>query len=469
MELHRERSPENRTPIADALIKLSSQCSSSFHALPIGGARSVAGSPVAEKYEKIFGAQYLHNELTITGSHFDSFFFSQRAIKEAEGMAAALYGADGTFFVTAGTTVSNQIALDALYKEGMRVLLDKGCHQSLHFGLHRCNASIDYLQPAWNCKYSAKSMWSISDLLAQTLQAQNDGQAYDMLILNAHSYDGIVYDVPRIIRYLLENGVNIRTFLIDEAWGASNYFNSKLKHMTAMAAKPLLAHYPDLQIVSTQSAHKSLSCLRQSSMIHYCGGRELGETLRLSRFRLHTTSPSYPILASLDLARAQMQAEGEALTARANMLAERFRTILEDCSILSTSLQKEASFPDEPIQYAHVDPTKVSVNMEAIGLSAAEVKEKLFQEYGIYINRNTDTSLLLNFHIGVKEQCVTNLLQALREITSVGKWLHDASSTSFIIPYPPGVPLVVPGETITPAIEKQIRVIQRSGAHVFYA
>lgn len=137
---------ECKTPLADSLVSLATRISGSFHALPISGGNSIVNSDLSAKYDMLFGVNYLNNERTVTGNNFDSFFFGQRCIKEAENLAADLFNADRTFFVTSGTTVSNQIAIEALYEEGGMILLDKSCHQSMHFSLHRHRAEIDYLK-----------------------------------------------------------------------------------------------------------------------------------------------------------------------------------------------------------------------------------------------------------------------------------------------------------------------------------
>jgi arginine/lysine/ornithine decarboxylase len=459
--------PAYFTPLASALLNLSASKINSFHTLPLSRGRSIQFSGLRDKYAQLFGADYLRSDLTITGEHFDTFFFGKQVIHEAETLAARLFGADGTFFVTSGTTVSNQIALDALYEKGGRVLLDKTCHQSMHFGLHRNHATLDYLQPAWSCGLSDKNMWSPSDLLTMVLEAEREGRPYQLIVLNAHSYDGVVYDVPGLIEFLKENGASTVSFLIDEAWGAANYFQSDLKRLTAMGARRLTARWPDLRIVATQSAHKSMSSLRQASMIHYCGDHTLAARLKVSRFRLHTTSPSYPILASLDLARAQMAVEGTALMARATSLAENFRQ--EVRRLLGDDAVNTDSFDHEAFQFSHADPTKVSVNTEALAISARDVKEMLFCKHGVYVNRITDSSMLFNFHIGIDADAAQALIVALEEIATHRIAPQLSRSEGFIIPYPPGVPLVVPGQQITAAIQHQIKNIQRNGVQVFYA
>ena len=103
----------------------------------------------------------MNTEMTVTGREFDSFFFSERMIKEAEELAAKLFGADGTLFVTIGTTASNHIAILALMEGKGPVLIDRCCHQSIHFMFNTLGATVDYLPPAVSCSYSGKSYWDI--------------------------------------------------------------------------------------------------------------------------------------------------------------------------------------------------------------------------------------------------------------------------------------------------------------------
>ncbi|WP_297505563.1 hypothetical protein [Ferrovum sp.] len=459
------------TPLADALIKLRKRTSVSFHALPVASGASISGCKFQEKYHELFGEEFIDSEMTITGKQFDSFFFPETVIKEAEQLAATIYGADGTLFGTTGTSVSNQIAVHALHQPRGRVLLDKGCHQSLHFALHALGARVDYLCPSQACDDSGKSYWDLENLLNTVLSAQHDGDPYHLIVMNAHSYDGVIYDIPGIIGYLLSHGIETRKFLVDEAWGAANYFHEELKRYTAMNITPLLQCFPDLNMVATQSAHKSLSCLRQASMIHFRGSNDLPERLRVARFRIHTTSPSYPILASLDLGRAQIQSVGQQLMQQATMLAKKFCETINSDPALSNYRINSFSLPERPFSYVNSDPTKISLNIAWLGVAASEVREILYSRYGIYINRMTGNSILLNFHIGIAQRAVDLLLDGLREIQRdlTPSWQIQTQAESFIIPYPPGVPLVVPGDPVTDLVYKKICDIQRAGVRVFTA
>jgi len=457
-------SVKRKTPIADALLELQEMTKHSFHALPILNGNSIANGEIAEIYQALIGRNILASELTTTGYLFDSFFFPKTAILESEKLAANLFGADGTLYVTTGTTTSNHISANALFEKGP-VLMDKNCHQSLHFMFHSLNAKVDYLQPKFHCEKSGRSAWDIDSFLEMVREAEQVGGGYEIIVLTAQSYEGVIYNIPKIMRALLDSGVRTRRFLIDEAWGAANYFNPELRAISAMNIDTLIEQYPELEVVCTQSAHKSLSALRQGSMIHFRGGKELRERLNIAKFRFHTTSPSYPILASLDLAQAQMASEGAWRVSKAIALSEGFKTKLQN--EIDWSCYHICQMPDlgNMNSFVKQDPCKLSINIESLNMEACDVQVYLFREYGVYINRFTKHSILLNFHIGINESAVNAILTGLAELQrqQVTKAIKKNHSGCFVIPYPPGVPLLVPGELITETIQAQIETVRNTG------
>lgn len=448
------------TPIAEAMKAIKEKNLISFHALPLSKGATLQDSALSNDYYELLGERLLGIEHTVTGEMFDSFFFPASVIKAAEQMAAETFGADGTIFGTAGTTVSNQIALAALCQPDDRVLLDRCSHQSLHFALKSAVKSIDYLAPSYECKDSGRTFWSLDELLERTRTAELAKKPYTVIVLNGSSYDGVVYDIPFIIHTLLENGVRTRKFLVDEAWGIGNYFNRGLSSRTAMSCRPLLDAHPDLVVVSTQSAHKSIATMRQASMIHYIG-TSVETALRNAKFRLHTTSPSYPILLSLDLARAQMQASGRELVDRAILNAATFRDTIAGDAGLSLFTVNDSRVACANEHHVYLDPTKISINLSSLRMPPKEVRAALYNDHNIYVNRFTETSLLFNFHIGISAEMTGALIDALRE--QQHNSAKEPEITGFIVAYPPGTPLAVPGDRMTSALKKEMLAVKTSG------
>jgi arginine/lysine/ornithine decarboxylase len=410
-------------------------------------------------------------DATITGSAFDSFFFADGPIHESERLTAQTFGADGALYVTTGTTASNQIALRALTNHGARVLIDRHCHQSIHFSLELINAQVSHLFAAWTCPETHRSIWSLTDLLEKVRAADAAGCPFDLIVLNGSTYDGMVIDVPAVIEAVLATGTVTRCFLIDEAWGSADYFTTNTFVGCAMASRRLLTIYPTLEVVATQSLHKSLSCLRQASLILHLGGIDLAERLRVARFKIHSTSPSYPILASIDLARAQMVVEGADLVQQARALADQFRDRLRsDTALTFFSINDEDGFR-KLNPFADFDQTKISINLAGLDLKADYVQSRILRKNLIYINRFTASSLLLNFHIGVDQHQIDITLDALRmlqrEARRPDELVRDGSR--FIVPYPPGIPIHHPGEPVTDELHRAIRHYEDNGIRVFAA
>jgi arginine/lysine/ornithine decarboxylase len=451
--------------LARAVVDLGRRLNVSFHALPIGNPATFRNGPFADLYSALLDNRGA-TEITITSPFFDTLACPEAAIARAEEAAARLFGADGTLFVTGGTTVSNQIVIEALTMETHRpILIDKGVHQSIHFALETRGKRVKYVAPKDICENSGRTMLDLEELVVLASRAENEGEPFEAVIINGQTYDGIITDINVVIEALAKASPSIRTLFIDEAWGAWTYFHPVLRRTTALfAGRRARRDGSSINVVATHSAHKSLYALRQASYLHYLADADFAERLRVARFRIHTTSPSYAILASLDLARAQMEVCGEALVRRCVVLALIIQeAIINDDSLSGyeiNPLDLSSPFDD----YAMLDPTKVSVRITHLPLSGAELRERLFIEYGVYISRCTHNSILLNLHIGLDESNVAQLLMALRSIqAAIERQCAIPHSNAFIIPYPPGVPLVVPGEQVDAAMAARLRALQSTG------
>jgi arginine decarboxylase len=455
-------------PFAKELIKQQNNLKSSFHALPIGGYKSLNNKKIFEIYSKIYGESE-KSEITLSGNALDSFFFPTKSLLQAERLAAQSFGADTTLFVTCGTTIANAIALAGLLQgPKIRVLADKGTHQSIHFCLADRNALVDYVEPQVFCNNSERSSVALDDITEALRAAERAKNPYRLLILNGHTYDGVQYDMVTVLRAVRAASASLETVFVDEAWGAWSYFHPQTRGYTAICAGRALAEELGLQIVVTQSAHKSISALRQGSYVHVIGSHRLSERLREARYRIHTTSPSYAILASLDLARAQMDIEGADLVENCLRLARKLEHAIETNPRLSAYALN--TWDKAPAHLPIIqDSTKISLNVSKIPLTVTEFKNFIFNEYGVYINRCTKTSVLINIHIGVKEKDIDNLISALEKIQEFYTNSTNAglTSKSFVIPYPPGVPVLVPGEVIGEVYHAKLDSARRAGAHIF--
>lgn len=438
------------TPLFNSLRAIHQKEMYSFHALPIS----------SFGHSDILPSSKINNiclEATITDEAFDNFFFSKGVIKESQALTAELYNASHSFYITGGTSVANQIAITALHDENDNILIDKNCHQSVHFHSQSLGANVDYLCPDLVAQDGQLKAWSIDKITRKALKKQSDGTGYDLIILTAQSYEGMIYDIPSVLSQLLDAGVSTRKFFIDEAWGSLNYFGDDTKSYTAMNIDKLVESYPDLEVVCTHSAHKSLFCLRQASLIHCKGKDLLSHKIEVAKFRVHTTSPNYPILASLDLAQDCMRQYGKELASYSRKLVNMFKEMINkepDLSLVHTEFEVFSG-------HMHLvqDPTKVMMNVSGLG-DASEIKNELLMN-NIFIKRTLNHHLLLNFHIGINKEAVNALVNGIRTIGNSNSKI--SISNKFIIPYPPGVPIIFPGDEINSEINRKIRDYKKMG------
>lgn len=232
-------------------------------------------------------------------------------IYEAQKMAARAFGARKTFFVTNGTSTANKIVIQTLVQSGEKLILDRNCHKSVHYAVILSGARPIYLQPSVNQKLGIFGPVPV-ERIRNAINKHSDAKA---LILTNCTYDGLIYNLQEIVNYCHKNNIKV---IVDEAWFGYAYFHPDLKGHSAMAVG---ADY------ATQSTHKVLSAFSQASMIHVNDPEfHRYEDIFKEHFHMHTsTSPQYSMIASLDVARKQMELEGFTLIDRALTISRQLR------------------------------------------------------------------------------------------------------------------------------------------------
>lgn len=431
------------TPYADALERHAGAGIANFHALPIG---SLAHAPDpetsvhAEQARRLFSSRMLATQVTLGSPELDSFFRAHRSLARSRRLTAEAFGADDTHYVTTGTTGANQIALEALQVHGARVLVDRSMHQSVHYALDRLGAEVHY---APTCPEDAEH-----GVITALRQAREEGTTFDVVVIGVSAYDGALVQMRRFLAALHEltatTGCKV---LVDEAWTAIHAFHPMLRRNAAVPCiREALEDHPDwpASFLVTQSTHKSMLALRQGSYVHVLGPKALREHVDAAVYRVHTTSPSLPIVASLDIARAHAVAEGEALVDRSLRLAERIREIARTTPGLAVH-QPVATLGGA---YA-LDPMKVHVDLGSPERAHAARRE-LFEEYGVFVSRQDGPTLLFTVHVGVTPEQVDVLAEAIAAVCGTEEPpVGEAQEGRYVIAYPPGIPLQVPGERLT--------------------
>lgn len=382
-------------------------------------------------------------------------------IKKAEELAASAFGASHAFFIVNGTTAAVQSMIFAVCKSGDKIIMPRNVHRSVINALILSGGVPVYVDPRINQDLGIPLGMHIDDLK----RAVSENPSAKAIFVNNPTYYGICSDLRKIVQLAHDNNMQV---LVDEAHGAHFYF-SKSAPVSAMHCG---ADY------SAVSMHKNGGSLTQSAFL-VCGHNVDYKHLRQIINLTQTTSGSYLLMSSLDIARMVLVAEGE--------------TLFENCTGLACYARDEINkikgyyaFSDEICDGGAVfdfDKLKLSVNTFGTGLAGIEVYRILRDKYHIQVEFGDICNMLALVSFADKKQHLERLVASLSEIErlysseATGKMRHEyicpkvcmspqeafyadksdvdieksvgLISGEFIMCYPPGIPIIAPGEMIT--------------------
>ena len=464
-----------RTPFYDQLKNYVWMAKDSWHTPGHSSGESLRNDPWVSDFYEFMGEHIFDADLSVSVPMLDSLMEPRGVIAEAQAMAAKAFGARRTFFATNGTSTANKVIFQTLLAPGEKLLLDRNCHKSVHHGVVLSGAHPIYLNSSVNRKYGLYGPVPKRTIF-EAIEAHPDAEA---LILTSCTYDGLRYDLAAIAEAAHEKGIKV---IIDEAWYGFARFHPEFRP-TALEAG---ADY------ATQSTHKVMSAFSQASMIHV-NDPKFNEHIFRENFNMHTsTSPQYAMIASLDVARKQMVMEGYKLLSRTLALATELRKQINSTGVFRV-LELEELLPDEVRHDGiRLDPTKVTVDISRSGYTVEELQRELFDRYNIQVEKSTFNTLTLLLTIGTTRSKVSRLYDALMRIAregrapqrlyqfpdipeftrlrflprdayyaggeavplldekdNVNRALVDRICADQITPYPPGIPVLVPGQLIT--------------------
>jgi arginine decarboxylase len=300
-------------PFFGALVRYVNEYRYSWHTPGHMGGLAFLKSPAGRLFFDFVGERFLRADISSSVPELGSILEHEGVVEEAEANAARVFGADDTYFVTNGTTMSNQIVFRATVSPGDVVLLDRNCHKSIVNSVIQTGAVPVWLQSARNAlgligpiraadldPAAIRSKMAANRLLA----GRRPGRARLAVVTNS-TYDGTMYDTAQLVACLGQVAEHV---LLDEAWIPYAAFHPVYAGHFGMAdGKDSGADRPT--VITTMSTHKMLAALSQASMIHIRHGRTPLPRPRFNEaFMLHTsTSPQYGIFASLDVATKMME------------------------------------------------------------------------------------------------------------------------------------------------------------------
>jgi arginine decarboxylase len=470
-----------QTPLLTALLACSHRPDAAFYAPGHKRGQGISAALVELMGDSVFRADL--PELP----ELDNLFSPQSVIQQAQQLAAEVFGAEFTWFLANGSTCGIQAAILATCQPGDKIILPRNIHQSAIAALILSGAVPIFVLPEYD------PCWGIAHSLTWTgvesALAQHPDTKAVMLVYP--TYYGVCGQIAAIAQLVHQYHIPL---LVDEAHGAHFQFHPNLPR-TALDAGADLA---------VQSTHKVLGAMTQAAMLHlrsaYIDPQRLQQALQL----VQSTSPSYLLLASLDAARQQMALQGHALMTRTLELATYAREELSRLDNLAVlSLETDGHTPG----FTDLDCTRLTVGLAELGLTGYEADELLRQQWSVTAELPTANSLTFILSLGNTRQDVEQLLQALRSLSQDRSTLppplispvispappvisgsltdqvlaapsltpraaffaatetvpleaaSDRLCAELICPYPPGIPLLLPGEQITPALLEHLHFL----------
>jgi len=398
-------------------------------------------------------------------------------IKEAQELAAKAFGSDYTFFLINGSTVGNLVMLSSTLKSKDKVILQRNSHRSVIGGLAIFDLEPIYIQSEIH-KYSGIP----SGIKPEDYEDKLKNNSVKVSLITSPNYFGMCENIEEILKIGRKYD---QTMLLDEAHGVHFPFNSKL---------PLTGIKIGYDMI-VQSAHKTLPALTQTSFLHIKGNRVDMDKVFDALTYLESSSPSYLFMVSLDVARYQMESEGEKI----------WNEIIDLSNYLREEVNKIDGFycfgkeilNDEVYD---LDLTKIAINTKKIGLTGFEVEEILNKNYNIEIELSDSYNILIFLTPGITKEEIDKLIITLKDISIKYKKrpieeeviipeipkmavtpkeayinekeiieLKDAKgriSGKVISAYPPGLPIVVPGEEISENILNYIYDLKEKKANL---
>lgn len=472
--LRRAIARRSSTPFTDTLRDYVEGARDAWHTPGHSSGDGLRNSPWVADFYRMMGEHVFNADLSVSVQELDSLLDPVHVLQESQRLAARCFGADRTFFVTNGTSTANKVIVQHLLGNGGKMIVDQACHKSIHHAAVLFGVDPVYLPASVNARYGLYGP-VCKEAVVQAIDEHPDAR---LLVLTSCTYDGFYYDLAPLIARAHGAGMKV---LVDEAWYAHGFFHPALRPCALECGADYV----------TQSTHKMLSAFSQASMIHV-QDPGFDEVRFREDLNMHTsTSPQYAMIASLDVARKQVSMEGFARLSRCLEHARQLREgiaktgvfrVLELEELLPEALQGDA---------VRLDPTKLTIDVSAAALSARQLQRALYEQYSIQVEKVTHNTLSVLVTLGTTQSKVLRLVAALRELAQTGDAgkivrmptlpplgelalrpreayfsaleklsltsdehginpaLVDRISAEQVVPYPPGIPVLVPGQRIT--------------------
>lgn len=468
------------TPIINALQKYADDWTIRFH-MPGHKGRP----PEDNLLNKFLGSRVFAADVTNVPG-MDDLHQVHGVIKEAQELAAKTFGADYTCFLINGSTCGLQSLVMTVCNPGDKILVPRNMHRSILSGIIMSGAIPIFFKPEYNHEYGIP-LGTTPETIAHSL---NRHPGIKAVILVSPTYHGITSDISRIAGIVHDHNIPL---LVDEAHGPHLCFHEGLPQSALQGGAD----------ASVQGIHKILSAFTQASMLHIKGSLIDRQRLEANLKLLQSTSTSYLLLASLDAARAEMENHGRYLISGALDLASYLRQKITRIKGFSVLGKEMAGKPG-----AHgIDPAKITISLRKLQVTGLWAEQWLRKKHHIQVEMSDIFNVLLIVTFGNSRSDADYLIKALKDMSGYVKLnkiknnpysiqkhidplpgmpklvitpseafrapyvvipLAEAAgriTTEAVACYPPGIPIICPGEKMTVEIIEYLNAMRDMGIH----
>nr|WP_320115788.1 aminotransferase class V-fold PLP-dependent enzyme [uncultured Desulfuromonas sp.] len=480
----------SQAPFWKAYKNYITETNDSWHTPGHCGGLSFRNSPYINDFYHFYGRNVFVGDLSVSVDSLGSLAEGTYAIGKAQEAAAYTFEVTKTYFVTNGSSTSNKVILQTVLRSGDKVIVDRNCHKSVHYGMVQAGADPIYLSSVLDPDYGIFAPPTLAEI-REAIEQHPDAK---LIVLTGCTYEGLLMDIRAVVEMAHAKGIKV---FIDEAWFAYSLFHPKFRYYSAIDSG---ADY------ITHSAHKVVSAFSQASYIHV-NDPDFDADFFHEIFSIYvSTSPKYQIIASLDVCHKQLEMEGYGLlkdlleqVAELKEQTKNFRYI----KILDME-DFEQAFPHFKEDNVGHDPLKILIDVSKLDYSVHEIHRYLLDEIGLEIEKFTHSTMLVLLTLGGTRSKVIRLYNALKKLDQKkaaipisrhrkkrleglpkitlnclpAKAFFGAresvsyeqaigrTSAGLVTPYPPGIPLLVPGQAVEKGAITYLRSLVAQNVHI---
>lgn len=414
--------------------------------------------PGHKRNEKMFGTRLPYGIDITEIDGFDDLHHAETLIKDQEERAARLYKAEETHFLVNGSTVGILSAILGVTNRGNKILVARNCHKSVYNAMELNGLRPIYIYPEYE-----KDLQINGEVSGEKIEILlNENPDIKAVMIVSPTYDGVLSDVEKIAQIVHKRGIPL---IVDEAHGAHFGFHPYFPENSNVKGADIVIH----------SVHKTLPSLTQTALIHINGEIVDREKVRKYLHMLQSSSPSYILMASIDRCMELLESEGDTL----------FELYAQRIDVLRTELQGLKHL--EILQTEQFDRSKFLISVKKTGITSKKLADILLHTYHLQMEMTGGTYVLAMTALGDTKEGFERLKRALFEIDQslsdekqedylpvelpklplvctneeierkkcgneeliLWKASIGRISTEYAYVYPPGIPLIVPGEQIT--------------------